>query len=40
VDAHPLLVLTGHGQATRTDYPEVPAFDDLDQAVSWILAQR
>ncbi len=40
VNARPLLVLTGHGQATRTDYPEVPAFDDLDGAVSWILAQR
>ncbi len=40
VNAYPLLVLTGHGQATHTDYPEVPAFDDLDQAVSWILTQR
>jgi len=40
VNARPLLVLTGRGQATRADYPEVPAFDDLDRAVSWILAQR
>ena len=32
------LVLTGKGRASHREMPDVPAFDDLGEFVSWLLA--
>ena len=40
IGARPLLLATGHGQSTHRLYPELPLFDDLSHAVSWLLDRQ